>query len=69
MTITRVGLESIERRPWSYHRFADSAYVHVGGLDYELTEGDVIVIFSQCVKTICRMTIVWIILAYLDMAK
>lgn len=26
---------------------ADSAYVYVGGLNYELTEGDVITIFSQ----------------------
>ena len=25
----------------------DSAYIHISGLDYELTEGDVIVIFSQ----------------------
>lgn len=35
--------------------YTDSAYVHVGGLDYELTEGDVIVIFSQCVKTLSNV--------------
>ncbi|KAF8592768.1 RNA-binding domain-containing protein, partial [Ramaria rubella] len=27
--------------------YKDSAYIHAGGLDYELTEGDVVVIFSQ----------------------
>ncbi len=32
----------------SWHaEYADSAYVFVGGLDYRLTEGDVITIFSQ----------------------
>lgn len=27
--------------------YKDSAYIYVGGLDYELTEGDVVTIFSQ----------------------
>lgn len=27
----------------------DSAYVFIGGLNFDLTEGDVIAIFSQCV--------------------
>jgi RNA-binding motif X-linked protein 2 len=32
----------------SWHgKYKDSAYVFVGGLDYELTEGDVICIMSQ----------------------
>ncbi|EKX38457.1 hypothetical protein GUITHDRAFT_48511, partial [Guillardia theta CCMP2712] len=32
----------------SWHaNYADSAYIYVGGLDYRLTEGDVITIFSQ----------------------
>ncbi|KIM76389.1 hypothetical protein PILCRDRAFT_77894, partial [Piloderma croceum F 1598] len=32
----------------SWHdEYKDSAYVYVGGLNYELTEGDVITIFSQ----------------------
>jgi hypothetical protein len=34
----------------SWHAaYADSAYVYVGGLDYRMTEGDVITIFSQVV--------------------
>lgn len=28
-------------------RFIDSAYIFIGGLNYELTEGDVITVFSQ----------------------
>ncbi len=32
----------------SWHdKYKDSAYVFVGGLDYGLTEGDVICVFSQ----------------------
>src|ERR1700749_1640150 len=32
----------------SWHRdYADTAFVYIGGLDSELTEGDVITIFSQ----------------------
>jgi len=32
----------------SWHaKYSDSAYVFIGGLDYGLTEGDIIVIFSQ----------------------
>jgi len=32
----------------SWHdRYKDSAYIHVGGLHMQLTEGDVITIFSQ----------------------
>jgi len=34
----------------SWHReYDDSAWVYIGGLPYELTEGDVICIFSQYV--------------------
>jgi RNA-binding motif X-linked protein 2 len=32
----------------SWHvKYKDSAYIFVGGLDYELTEGDVLTVFSQ----------------------
>ena len=32
----------------SWHAaYADSAYVYAGGLDYRMTEGDVITIFAQ----------------------
>ena len=32
----------------SWHdQYKDSAYIFVGGLDYELSEGDVIAVFSQ----------------------
>lgn len=34
----------------SWHdRYKHSAYIYVGGLDFELTEGDVITVFSQYV--------------------
>lgn len=32
-------------------QYKDSAYVNVGGLPINLTEGDVITIFSQCVSS------------------
>jgi RNA-binding motif X-linked protein 2 len=32
--------------------YKDSAYIFIGGLNYDLTEGDVITIFSQCVYPI-----------------
>eukprot|EP01083_Nonionella_stella_P112036 329097_1 len=33
----------------SWHaKYKDSAYIFVGGLDYNLTEGDIICVFSQC---------------------
>jgi RNA-binding motif X-linked protein 2 len=30
-----------------HNQYKDSAYVYIGGLDYELTEGDIIAVFSQ----------------------
>jgi len=40
-----LGLTGTSR---SWHReYEDSAWVYVGGLPYDLTEGDVICIFSQ----------------------
>ncbi len=34
----------------SWHeKYKDSAYIFVGGLDYVLTEGDIIQVFSQYV--------------------
>ena len=42
-----LGLTGTSR---SWHReYEDSAWVYVGGLPYDLTEGDVICIFSQYV--------------------
>jgi len=32
----------------SWHdKYKHSAYIYIGGLDFELTEGDVIAVFSQ----------------------
>ena len=42
-TSRRASNEQLLSRP-------DSAYVFVGGIAYDLTEGDVIAIFSQCVS-------------------
>jgi len=34
--------------PSSWHaKYKDSAYIFIKGLDYELTEGDLIMVFSQ----------------------
>ena len=33
-----------------HNQYKDSAYIFVGGLDYGLTEGDIICIFSQQVE-------------------
>lgn len=34
----------------SWHaKYKDSAYVYVGGLPFDLTEGDLLAVFSQCV--------------------
>jgi hypothetical protein len=30
-----------------HHVYRDSAWIYVGGLDFQLTEGDVICVFSQ----------------------
>ncbi|KAI9633919.1 uncharacterized protein MKK02DRAFT_13619, partial [Dioszegia hungarica] len=30
-----------------HHQYSDSAYVHVGGLSFEMTEGDVLAVMSQ----------------------
>ena len=40
----RLGLS--ESASW-HARFKHSAYVFIGGLDYELTEGDVLAVFAQ----------------------
>lgn len=35
----------------SWHaEFAHSPYIYTGGLPYELNEGDILVVFSQCVQ-------------------
>jgi RNA-binding motif X-linked protein 2 len=40
----RLGVKS------SWHdEYKDSAYIFIGGLDYEMTEGDVLSVFSQYV--------------------
>eukprot|EP00919_Chromeraceae_sp_WS-2016_P070735 GHVR01167659.1.p1 GENE.GHVR01167659.1~~GHVR01167659.1.p1 ORF type:complete len:104 (-),score=18.91 GHVR01167659.1:230-541(-) len=30
-----------------HHEFKDSCYIYIGGLDYRMTEGDVVIVFSQ----------------------
>ena len=30
-----------------HHQYRDSAWIFVGGINYELTEGDVVCVFSQ----------------------
>jgi hypothetical protein len=38
-----------EKGSW-HDKYKDSAYIFVGGLDYGLTEGDVLCVFSQYVS-------------------
>ncbi|KAI5481926.1 RNA binding motif protein X-linked 2 [Pseudohyphozyma bogoriensis] len=44
--INELELASGSKASW-HDQYKDSAYIHVGGLPYQLTEGDVITIFSQ----------------------
>ncbi|ORY78052.1 hypothetical protein BCR35DRAFT_266928 [Leucosporidium creatinivorum] len=44
--INEAELASGSTASW-HDQYKDSAYIHVGGLPYQLTEGDVITIFSQ----------------------
>ena len=46
MTKREIELGIGESASW-HAEFKHSAYVFVGGLDYELTEGDVLAVFSQ----------------------
>lgn len=41
-----LGLD--DRGSW-HDQYRDSAWIYIGGLPYELTEGDVLCVFSQCV--------------------
>jgi len=43
-TELRLGLDS--KTSW-HDEYKDSAYIFVGGLDYALTEGDILAVFSQ----------------------
>ena len=51
--IRRINEEELKRgvvggEPGSWHeQYRDSSYVFAGGLPYELTEGDVLCVFSQ----------------------
>ncbi|KAI8883101.1 hypothetical protein K501DRAFT_185209, partial [Backusella circina FSU 941] len=50
--IQRINQLELERGNWSdssswHARYKDTAWIYVGNLDYELTEGDVVCIFSQ----------------------
>lgn len=49
MTSTRVRLPQRCLAPMLIR--ADSAYIFIGGLDFGLTEGDVITVFSQSVES------------------
>lgn len=46
ITKQEIELGLFEKASW-HARFAHSAYVFAGGLDYELTEGDLLAVFAQ----------------------
>ena len=31
-----------------HHQYRDSAWIFIGGINYDLSEGDVVCVFSQC---------------------
>uniref|UniRef100_A0A131YFV6 RNA-binding motif protein, X-linked 2 n=1 Tax=Rhipicephalus appendiculatus TaxID=34631 RepID=A0A131YFV6_RHIAP len=43
---TELKLGVTEKTSW-HKKYKDSAWIFIGGLDYQLTEGDVICVFSQ----------------------
>lgn len=46
ITKKEIELGLFEKASW-HARFAHSAYIFTGGLDYELTEGDLLAVFAQ----------------------
>lgn len=46
ITKKEIELGLFEKASW-HARFAHSAYIFAGGLDYELTEGDLLAVFAQ----------------------
>ena len=47
VTRAEIDLGLSEKASW-HDRFKHSAYVFVGGLPFELTEGDLLAVFAQC---------------------
>ena len=41
-----LGTAGSDGKSW-HKKYMDSAWIYIGGLPYELTEGDVIAVFSQ----------------------
>jgi RNA-binding motif protein, X-linked 2 len=46
ITSTEAALGISDEASW-HAKYKDSAYVFVGGLSYDLTEGDLLAVFSQ----------------------
>ncbi len=42
----KLGYTGDERKSW-HQDYKDSAWVYIGGLSYDLNEGDIIQVFSQ----------------------
>uniref|UniRef100_A0A0K0DKM9 RRM domain-containing protein n=1 Tax=Angiostrongylus cantonensis TaxID=6313 RepID=A0A0K0DKM9_ANGCA len=42
----KLGIAGDLRKSW-HQRYKDSAWIYIGGLPYDLTEGDIITVFSQ----------------------
>ncbi|VDM60720.1 unnamed protein product [Angiostrongylus costaricensis] len=42
----QLGIAGDLRKSW-HQRYGDSAWIYIGGLPYDLTEGDIITVFSQ----------------------
>ena len=44
--LSEIQLKTLSKSSW-HDQYKDSAWIFVGGLPYDLTEGDVICVFSQ----------------------
>ncbi|ETN77764.1 hypothetical protein NECAME_10827 [Necator americanus] len=42
----KLGISGDSSKSW-HQKYKDSAWIYIGGLPYELTEGDIITVFSQ----------------------
>lgn len=43
-----LGFAGVEKKSW-HQKYKDSAWIFFGGVPYELTEGDLLAVFSQLV--------------------
>ncbi|KAL3250147.1 hypothetical protein MRX96_055743 [Rhipicephalus microplus] len=65
---TELKLGVTEKTSW-HKKYKDSAWIFIGGLDYQLTEGDVICVFSQYGEISVALFYQWTILNGISLCK